>query len=299
MMSNGGENDNVATIFSENPFALWAKLPQGSQNRDSFHPLLCHMMDVAAVAGAMWRDVLSATSRRKTAEALGLSVAQAEGWILYLAALHDLGKASPSFQLREESTHLASLYSRLGTAPRGIKASDCPHGRVTAKELPDLLRMNKALAERLSVAIGGHHGLFPTSVDLIKHCPTDGVGRGAWKVVRKQIAECLANLLDISSDASPQQVDHAALMFIAGLVSVADWIGSNNEFFRISSATGETFLGPIRLNTWNGPKHKPFGPSIALAGRAGNNHINHFHSRSSFPFLQDRYSREPPTLPKR
>ena len=100
---------NPATTFPEKLFALWAKLPHRGKNPDSFHPLLCHMIDVAAVAGAMWLDVLSATARRKTASALGLPEAQAERWILCLAALHDLGKASPAFQVREESVHMASL----------------------------------------------------------------------------------------------------------------------------------------------------------------------------------------------
>lgn len=219
------------SLFAENPFALWAKLPRAEKSPDAFHPLLCHMIDVAVVAGAMWRDVLSATTRRSISAALGLSESQAEGWILYLAALHDLGKASPAFQLRVEAQHLATLYSSLGAAPPGIKASDCPHGRVTAKELPELLRIDKALAKSLSVAIGGHHGLFPTSDDLLNRCRMEGTGRGAWKQVRKEIVEYLADLLEIPPDVSPQRVDHAALMFIAGLVSVADWIGSNDEFF--------------------------------------------------------------------
>src|SRR2546426_4336405 len=226
-----GEMMVVSTIFSKHPFALWAKLPYGEKNPASFHPLLCHMIDVATVAGAMWRDVLSATAWRKTAAALGLSEMQAERWIEYLSALHDLGKASPAFQLREEAGNLASMYASFGPRPPGIKASDCPHGRVTAKELPDLLNMDKALAQKLSAAIGGHHGLFPTSDDLQNRCPTNGVGKTSWKAVRKEIVTCLADLLGISSDESPKHIDHATLMFMAGLVSVADWVGSNDEFF--------------------------------------------------------------------
>ncbi len=220
-----------ATLFSKNPFALWAKLPYGEKSPDSFHPLLCHLIDVAVVARAIWRDVLSATARRAMSKTLGLSELQTERWIVYLAALHDLGKASPAFQLREEAQHLAGLYSNLGTTPLGIKASDCPHGRVTAKELPDLLGIKRGLAKCLSVAIGGHHGLFPTSDDLMNRCPIDGAGRGAWKQVRREISEYLARLIEVSPDVSPKQADHAALLFIAGLVSVADWIGSNDEFF--------------------------------------------------------------------
>src|SRR3989442_15358321 len=100
-----GEMTMSATIFSENPFALWAKLPHREEHPGSFHPLLCHMIDVAAVAKASWRDVLAATARRKTAVALGLSEPAAERGLSYLSARHDLGKASPAFQRREGSWH--------------------------------------------------------------------------------------------------------------------------------------------------------------------------------------------------
>ncbi|MEW6211861.1 MAG: CRISPR-associated helicase Cas3' [Acidobacteriota bacterium] len=222
--------------FSDNPYAFWAKLPQGEKESLSFHPLLCHMVDVAAVTQAMWRTVLSEAAREEIAAALDLSEEITERWVVFLAALHDLGKASPAFQLREEAAHLRPLYTAMGALPPNLQASDAPHGRVTAGELPELLVKNFgldiALARSFAKAIGGHHGIFPTSSDLLPpRYRIDGSGRGPWKTARAEIVELLAALMDAPRTNTPQRVNHATLMVIAGLVSVADWIGSNDRFF--------------------------------------------------------------------
>lgn len=218
----------------DNPYLLWAKLPEKSGDSRAFHPLICHMLDVAVVARIMWRDVLAETARRQTAESLQLPVDEAEKWIAYLAALHDLGKASPAFQLRKEARHLLKIYSTLGKPPN-IEAKDCPHGGITAETLPDILTeefgIDGQTAMRLSVVIGGHHGTFPTSTELLQY-PDPGVGiTSRWKTIRREISLMLRDLLGVSKHAIPHGCDHATAMFIAGLVSVADWIGSNSDYF--------------------------------------------------------------------
>jgi CRISPR-associated endonuclease/helicase Cas3 len=182
------------------------------------------MLDVAVVAREMWRSVLPEAARQKLAAALKLSPDAAQRWTTYLAALHDLGKASPAFQMRKEARHLLRLYQAFGSPPN-VEASECPHGRVTAGELPEILEsafgMQKITADRLAVAIGGHHGTFPTSLEIEKQ-PTAGVGRGRWKQLRRELAAILAELLEVPEKEIPTACDHAAAMAIAGLVSVAD-----------------------------------------------------------------------------
>jgi CRISPR-associated endonuclease/helicase Cas3 len=221
------------SALQDNPYFLWAKLPGKDNHSRSFHPLLCHMLDVAVVAREIWRAVLPEAASQKLAAALRLSPEAAQRWITYLAALHDLGKASPAFQMRKEAQRLLMLYQAFGSPPN-VEASECPHGRVTAGELPEILAsafgMQQATADRLAVVIGGHHGTFPTSFEIEKQ-PTAGVGKGKWKQLRHELAAILAELLEVQEGEIPAACDHAAAMAIAGLVSVADWIGSNNEFF--------------------------------------------------------------------
>ena len=219
---------------TNNSYLLWAKLPKEKHDSRSFHPLICHMLDVAIVAREMWRSLLPEAARRRIIESLRLPESEAETWITYIAALHDLGKASPAFQLRKEAKNLFKVYEELGK-PSNIEAKDCPHGRVTAGELPEILisefGIDTDTANRISVIIGGHHGTFPTSHELMNRYPDAGVGVGAkWKQLRRELALTLKDVLGVSKEAIPRGCDHAASMFIAGLVSVADWIGSSDFF---------------------------------------------------------------------
>lgn len=217
---------------TNNPYLLWAKLPKETHDSRSFHPLICHMLDVAVVAREMWRSLLPEAARHRIIESLQLPESEAETWITYIAALHDLGKASPAFQLRKEAQNLFKIYEELGT-PSNIEAKDCPHGRVTAAELPQILEEEFGVewqtANRLAVVIGGHHGTFPTSYEL-ERILSEGVGGKKWKWLRRELAMTLKDLLGVSKDAIPQDCNHAAAMYIAGLVSVADWIGSSDFF---------------------------------------------------------------------
>ncbi|MEJ7654067.1 MAG: HD domain-containing protein [Chloroflexia bacterium] len=59
---------------------------------------------------------------------------------------------------------------------------------------------------------------------------SDAVGRGRWQAAREDLADRLASLLELPS-ALLSGLDHANAMKLAGLVSVCDWIGSNEDFF--------------------------------------------------------------------
>lgn len=83
--------------------ALWAKSLRGTEGakqpgRVTMHPLICHLLDVAAVTATLWDRVLSPAARREIAAGLGLDETRARRWVIFLAGAHDIGKASPVFQ---------------------------------------------------------------------------------------------------------------------------------------------------------------------------------------------------------
>ena len=112
--------------------ACWGKLGDANES-GSYHPLLCHMLDVASVAREMWRSTLSPRLRRETTEALGfLEDQDAAGvWCAFLAGLHDLGKASPSFQLQIERVR-EPVKNRLRRPSGGL--SHQPRGQARASQ---------------------------------------------------------------------------------------------------------------------------------------------------------------------
>jgi len=220
----------------EHPYLLWAKLAnhRGESPSRSFHPLVCHMIDVGVVTRRMWRDTIASSARLEIANSFGLNEGDAENWVAFLAALHDLGKASPVFQFRKEAKHLHPLYSHLGSPPN-LEARDCPHGRVTAGELPELLQsilgLKPEVAMCLSTLTGGHHGVFPSAYDLEVHYPDRAVGRKRWEDLRRDLTHQMISLFGVDSRSVPHQANHSATMLLAGLISVADWIGSNSNYF--------------------------------------------------------------------
>lgn len=223
-------------------FLFWAKL---DKNSSSLHPLFCHLVDVGAVTSEIWRSALPLLTRRRFARALGLDDAVAGQWVAFWAACHDLGKLSPPFQTQDPR-----MRSRLGasgfTSPIFRRGS--PHGTVTTKVLPSILvsdfGLTTALASRVATVIGGHHGVFPRSIDVMD---VDDEGRGRWERARRALVQALADTLGVPRPVPNGQIDNTAAMILAGLVSVADWIGSNIEFFpyAVADLTSTPTIDPV------------------------------------------------------
>ena len=113
--------------------ACWGKLGDANES-ESYHPLLCHMLDVASVAREMWRSTLSPRLRRETTEALGfLEDQDAAGvWCAFLAGLHDLGKAF-QFQVERVREPVKNRLRSVGLrVDRYHAISRTPHGTITA-----------------------------------------------------------------------------------------------------------------------------------------------------------------------
>jgi CRISPR-associated endonuclease/helicase Cas3 len=231
---------------------FWAKTTHDRERYpNAYHPLICHMIDVAAVTLVMWEEVLPKAAKKRIARAWGLSTNKdglelAGRIVAWIAGLHDLGKASPPFALRSDSQsaiRLHQLYQNTLFSPTHLRvvpaASDAPHGYVTAKTLPEILsrefQLPPTLARRIGILIGGHHGIFPRSQQIIALSTPSKLGTDEWSQSRRCLALKLAETFDLSMPLprSPEsQFDGATTMFLSGLVSVADWIGSNSAYFK-------------------------------------------------------------------
>ncbi len=82
---------------------IWAKWSKTGKDApaegETYHPLICHMIDVAVVARQLWENAMPAPTRARLIEHLGLdNEGEAVAWIAYFVGLHDIGKASPGFQ---------------------------------------------------------------------------------------------------------------------------------------------------------------------------------------------------------
>ena len=154
-----------------------------------------------------------------------------------LAALHDIGKITPGFQRKCESWLKNNNLSSIEQNGCWDTTMESDHGKVSHSTIQSFLLKNDIAgktANFLSVVIGGHHGRLgypnergyrPTksvteqfsTIDWEKERMTNA------QLIWQHFGGCRSNL-KISKDTP-------SLWWLAGLTTVADWIGSNDLFF--------------------------------------------------------------------
>lgn len=215
---------------------LWAKTDADGQT----HPLFCHLIDVGQVALALWNDVLTASFRSQIAKAVGVDPASAGRLFAFWCAIHDIGKASPNFQRKFEPAK--PRLERSGfTFPPIFGNHPCYHATISTLILQDALveetNLESALAWDVAQALGGHHGSWPTSEIRRQH--EMQLGDTPWQQAQKAL---LREIVDLFNPPSIRQIGGsdeergAVLVLLSGLASVADWMGSMNEYFHFSTA---------------------------------------------------------------
>jgi CRISPR-associated endonuclease/helicase Cas3 len=230
---------------------FWAKLGSATWP-DEYHPVICHLIDVAAVTRHLWDQVFRHRFRTWLASRLGLAEDHCARWLAFWCGAHDIGKVAPCFQDRGKNT--VALRTRL-EPPFNFPPGNKPHGDLSTKILADELAgatnwpaICRVVAHRVAVAVGGHHGIFPTNWDEIR----SPLGNDCWATVRRELLTELARLCGVTNLPAPQPTrpeDQSVWMCLAGLTSVADWIGSNQTFFR---PRGESALvdGPFDVDDY-------------------------------------------------
>ena len=250
---------------------FWAKLGNATWP-DQYHPVVCHLIDVGQVARRLWADVCRSKVRRWVTARLGLTDQDAAGaWLAFWAGAHDIGKVSPDFQAQGKTDELKRRLAAAefnfahtgGTEPHGFVSTTILAAELTA-EGRNWTPLAGSVARAAAVAVGGHHGLFPTNWDGM-HGP---LGNERWADARREILAELARLLGLRGLPPPCPTvadDQSVWMFVAGLTSVADWIGSNQEFFE---PIGNRALadGPFDVDDYFGAAEKNAAVALEKLG---------------------------------
>lgn len=145
-----------------------------------------------------------------------------------LAALHDVGKISTGFQAKCPAWLELAGWADTALRERWREQSESDHAKVSQHFLERAMKPSGTHA--WAVAAGVHHGrIFGRSIRQMNVIQE----REEWeKVAREALFAELTAIFGPLPSAAPKE-DLAALWCAAGLISVADWIGSNEQFFPV------------------------------------------------------------------
>ncbi|MGV9251442.1 CRISPR-associated helicase Cas3' [Streptomyces sp. NPDC003697] len=244
MTGEGGVPAGLHARLGRPALSVWAKHERDS---DRWLPLWRHMEDSAAVAGRLWDEWLPLSVRKLIAEALPDGEADARQLVVWLAGVHDIGKATPAFACQVEQ--LAQVMRGHGLEMRSRQAMGAdrrlaPHGLAGQMLLGEWLEERHGWTVKqtgqFTVAVGGHHGVPPEhgQIQAIDRHPdllrTHGTSRTLWKRVQEELLDACADEFGVRERLAawrtvklPQPVQ----VLLSALVIVSDWIASNPDLF--------------------------------------------------------------------
>ncbi|MCF3174858.1 CRISPR-associated helicase Cas3' [Streptomyces sioyaensis] len=215
---------------------LWGK-ERGLARR---YPLICHLLDTAAVAGVLWDRVLTDAARARLAGAMGLSEGQFRRLVSMWAGLHDVGKIIPAFQAMSQDAY-AGLKSDVGYAhAAGVEEQGFGHDKATQWALTSLFEawgypvsrsVRRSAHHQVAQLLGGHHGCVHRGLEprhlRNREAYVPELGGPGWEAQRVAHAEAVRRLVgadqeDVVRGPLPAQV----AVTVLGLVVVADWLAS-------------------------------------------------------------------------
>ncbi len=199
-----------------------------------FHPVAYHLLDVAATADA----ILTARplARARAARLLGLTPDEAQRLLVALIALHDIGKFTPAFQGKAPICWPSVLGpcddpTRFVSTPHTDDGYTLWHGALAPMCGDHLWPSGKLALDDLALAVFGHHGRPIVSVTAGERS-MERVFGGIGSRMAIRCADDVISLLHpapIMRAGPRREAAQIVTWWLAGLATVADWIGSNEE----------------------------------------------------------------------
>lgn len=214
---------------------FWAKF---DAEQATWHPLIAHSADVAAVLSRLLEDGSPIAARLARAAGLERLVPEVRAALIYLAALHDFGKANHGFQ------------EKILPPGTGRRWPESGHVKVVLKSLPSTPSLQRVIAEMLHAFAGHpmetadlliaalcHHGR-PYGKDVEPALlgrlwsPEARPGWDPIAMIRRLIHHA-RRWSGLDEFGAPVVVPNMPLLthLFAGALTLSDWIGSTGSVF--------------------------------------------------------------------
>lgn len=262
-MSMGEGKFSMTEISQLN--VLWGKTPDDPATGHSYHPVLAHLLDVGQVALTILEHPGAGGWRKLLGTAFGWSDATVCRFLPLFAAAHDIGKISPSFQIKVDTLWNAIRRAGYAAAPKPIEkfrheiesqaflGGDegwLSSALVVPAEYPRTVFLNA-----LACTLGRHHGTMATVRTGYPEVPFAADSReeswqGPWRAARLTLLGQLAGIFEW--DGCPVSCYPPNLSRMCGIVNgfliLCDWIGSDQNVFEASGPVSFENYVPVAMD---------------------------------------------------
>ena len=226
----------MVSLDRANPiFRYWGKADPAYPREQKWHPLAYHCLDVAACGQELLRQ--QPAWLENLSRLAGIDVRILEPWLVFLLALHDLGKFSNSFQSLPRNP-----FGRTAQVAYDVRHDSLGYALVMEclpkwLGVPQLEQRGGGLLRLWAAAVTGHHGRPPKNQNLaalvMRQFPADPVLNDAEKFVLTVRHLLLPEGWEFPSHMEGQLDRYKRTSWlVAGLAVLADWLGSNTLWFK-------------------------------------------------------------------
>lgn len=240
----------------DNCLALWAK----KKEKDGIFYWLSlkrHLEDTREVMGLLWEHWLSEGQRIYIADSMMIEEDEAKFLVMFIGAIHDIGKATPAFQIQRgfqnsEDLDLLLMEKLEREGFSGIKDLELtdrgktPHA-YAGEVICRLAGINRGIAS----IIGAHHGVpMKENYSLTSYVEAytanfyqeekeDSPIYKKWKATQEELLSWALEICGYKNVEDLPRCPKPTQLLLSGLLIMADWIASNEEYFPLFSLQNE------------------------------------------------------------
>lgn len=241
---------------------LWAK-KKDNAGKFWWLPLSMHLQDTMAVMRFLWQHWLSMGQKEIIVKSLSYdnmtedAALVAEKLACFLAGVHDIGKCTPVFQTQKgyqnsvdldkallNRLELAGLTDIAKTDKTGFNNDERQRSHHTITG--EYLLGNFGVKSDIASIIGAHHGKpadTPKTISDLNDYQTvlfqteKGPQKEIWQNMQRHLLNKALQEADfVNADSEPDiamlpSISEPGQVLLSGLVIMADWIASNEEYF--------------------------------------------------------------------
>lgn len=212
-------------------------------------PLKQHLIDTMKVSGLLWEHWMSDGQKRWILKSMFLEEEEAKRFVEFLGAIHDIGKATPAFQAKISFWNSKDLDNQLldklevngfeGISTLNLLSPNKSHHAMASQALLS----DYGVRDDICSLVGAHHGK-PVDDKLEVDYQLNSYGANYFQIeskenqIHKKWDKAQKNIFKWALEQSGYlcvedlpRVDNTSAIILSGLLIMADWIASNEEYF--------------------------------------------------------------------